>query len=155
MQVDGSFTIGSYRVWFGNECDHLYGFALRTQITNHGEEGCEPPATDTKSDPRIFGYTTNDLLPEGDWSVETLVDRHWRRQHHTIHTPRHPFVAGGECAVNGCRSSATCRSMFNIWGEIFFADTCGTCAGKFHLKRIDSFPWKKKPAPLARHEAVA
>ncbi len=136
---------GPVRVWFGSECDHLYDFRRRRLIEGT-TDGLFPPGEDSEHDGRIFNYPAADLMLLPDWDTELLIDRHWRALHHTITLARQPFVPGFECSVAGCSKNATARALFNIWGHVFSADVCGDHKEKFHLKRIDDFPWRKKPA---------
>jgi hypothetical protein len=138
---------GPLRIWFGRDCDQRYDFRRRNLIDS---DGFEPATQDSPTDARIFNYTAAGLQKDTGWTTETLIDRHWRSLHHTVSIARQSFVPGGDCQVAGCSKKCTDRILSNIWGHVVSADVCGAHKEKFHLQRIDAFPWKTPPQALQK-----
>jgi len=135
-------TEGPIRVWFGKERDHCMDHRPRMRMKKFGD-GIEPPAEDNEHDPRIFNYNVTDLDKEAEWSIATLAARHWKDFHHSAYEPRAPFKPGVPCQVKDCSDNAVRRIIVNIVGTVCPADVCEAHAKKYHLCRMDDFPWKK------------
>lgn len=131
------------RVWFGKECDSLIDFERRIEADS--KYAVKSPNEDQqKNDIRTWDYAEKDLQKESDWSVGTLVKRHFSHMCHTWFEPKKPFVAGeGECEVEGCHKRTAQRIAYNVQGSVCPAEVCDKHAKEFHLKCMDFFPHKK------------
>ena len=131
------------RVWFGKECDSLMDFERRIELNNKYAV-IAPNEKEQAGDFRTWDYAEPDLQIEPEWSVATLVKRYFSHMCHTWYEPKKPFVAGdGECEVENCHKRTTQRIVYNVHGSVCPAEVCDKHAKEFHLKCMDSFPYKK------------
>ena len=131
------------KVWFGKECDYLLEWEQRLKLT--GKHAISAPKeAECAVDVRTYDYAENELQQEPEWSMRTLVDRHFGDMCSRYYEPKKPFIVGlHSCEVKGCRKLAIQRIIFNIWGTADVAEVCDKHAKEFHLKCMDEFPHKK------------
>ena len=130
-------------VWFGKECDHLLDPEQRRGLTSKCAVSA-PTEAEQANDPRTYGYAESELQKEPDWSMETLVDRHFGNMCSRYFEPKEPFVAGRRtCEVEHCHKRTTQRIIYNIHGTVDTAEVCDEDAKKYHLKCMDDFPRKR------------
>lgn len=131
------------RVWFGKDCDSFVDWENRIKLSDKCAV-VAPTEAEQKKDLRTWDFAESDLQKELEWSMKTLVERHFRNFYHSYCEPKNPFVAGERCCdVNGCDCLTTQRIIFNIWGTVDFADVCERHAKEYHGKSMDSFPYRK------------
>jgi len=132
------------RVWFDKASDILFDWEKRNEL---GDKYAitAPTEADQSKDPRTWDYAESDLKKELEWSMKTLVERHFHNFYQAYFEPKKPFVAGAhDCDVKRCRKTTTQRIIYNVWGSVCFADVCDEHAKEFNLKSMDSFPLKER-----------
>jgi len=135
------------KLWFGRECDYLLEPEQRWTLTSICAVTApteEEYANDSRTHARVYDYAENELQKETEWSVKTLVDRHFDNMCNRYYESKKPFVAGvNECSAEGCHRLATQRIIYNFLGTVCFADVCDKDT-KLHLKCTEEgFPHKK------------
>ncbi len=134
------------RVWFGKECDHYLEHPDRMKIREATvSTAINPPTLEQQADDaRTWEYSPLHVEPQPEWSMQTLTNRHFKGRCWGMMIPKSPFVKDGRaCQVDGCTGKVEQRIIFNVWGNIAYADVCASCAFKYHGKLLDDFPYRK------------
>lgn len=118
----------------------------------HGKE-CRNGDTDFlfadsvwKECPRIVFFRPDELVVEEDWRITALAERIFPDRWHHIYDLKEGYPTRPEayrCWMEGCRSPATRRALFNAWGSVQAFFVCSDCFPKVNGWCGDSFPRTK------------